>query len=146
MSRANPEPRYWIAVASRDHVMTGVAGAFAQANHGKRAPMARMNQGDGLIYYSSKEAFGQQTPCQKFTAIGEVVDEEPYVGVMVGSDFAPYRRNIRYFSAQEVPIRPLLVNLDFIPDPRHWGYPFRMGFFEISAADYELIAQNMLNG
>ena len=57
------DTQYWIAVASQDHVRAGVAGGFAQANHGKRGPMARMRQGDRLIYYSSKKIFGELPPC-----------------------------------------------------------------------------------
>jgi hypothetical protein len=30
-------PRNWIIVASKTHVMVGVAGGFCQANHGKAA-------------------------------------------------------------------------------------------------------------
>ena len=37
-----PAPRYWIAVASADHVARGVAGGFMQVCHGKRAPLARI--------------------------------------------------------------------------------------------------------
>ncbi|MGG1220830.1 EVE domain-containing protein, partial [Priestia endophytica] len=29
--------RYWVGVASRDHVMKGVQGGFAQLCHGKEA-------------------------------------------------------------------------------------------------------------
>ena len=32
---AAPETRYWIGVASRDHVARGVAGGFCQLGHGK---------------------------------------------------------------------------------------------------------------
>ena len=34
----------------------------------------------------------------KFTAIGEVIDDVPYQ-VDMGSDFKPYRRNIKYLNA-----------------------------------------------
>ena len=30
---------YWIGVASKDHVDHGVAGGFAQLNHGKAGPL-----------------------------------------------------------------------------------------------------------
>ena len=48
--------RYWILVASREHVMLGVAGGFAQAGHGQRAGLARMHARDWIIY-SPKEDF-----------------------------------------------------------------------------------------
>ncbi|MEQ9437828.1 MAG: EVE domain-containing protein [Cyclobacteriaceae bacterium] len=137
--------KYWIAVASRNHVQAGISGGFAQANHGKRGPMKQMSKGDQLIYYSSKEVYGEPKPWQKFTAVGEVIDEEPYVGVMSG-DFDPFRRKIQFYPCREVPIQPLLEKLSFIQDTRHWGYPFRRGFFEISPQDYQTITQEMLHG
>jgi hypothetical protein len=36
--------QYWIAVVSKDHVLKGVEGGFAQAGHGKRAPLAKMKK------------------------------------------------------------------------------------------------------
>ena|SRR5664279_630830 len=37
--------RYWIGVASRDHVMKGVVGGFCQLGHGKAAPVKRLSPG-----------------------------------------------------------------------------------------------------
>jgi hypothetical protein len=34
-----------------------------------------MRRGDGIIYYSSKALFGRDEKCQRFTAIGAVVDD-----------------------------------------------------------------------
>ena len=38
---------YWIIVAALDHLQRGVEGGFCQANHGKRAPLARMAERTG---------------------------------------------------------------------------------------------------
>ncbi len=38
--------RYWIVVASKDHVARGVEAGIAQACHGKRAPLQRMQPDD----------------------------------------------------------------------------------------------------
>ena len=46
--------RYWVGVASREHVLLGVAGGFCQVCHGKQAPLARMKRGDWILYYSPK--------------------------------------------------------------------------------------------
>ena len=46
--------KYWIIVASKDHVMRGVTLGFAQAGHGKRSGLARMHKGDMVVYYSPK--------------------------------------------------------------------------------------------
>ena len=71
----------------------GVAGGFAQACHGKAQPLKRMQEGDGILYYSSKRYFGKEDKCQAFTAIGKVKDEEVYAFQM-SENFCPFRRNI----------------------------------------------------
>jgi len=52
--RADRGRRFWVGVASRAHIAIGVAGGFAQANHGKKAPLLRMRAGDGVVFYSPK--------------------------------------------------------------------------------------------
>ncbi len=138
------DKRYWIGVASREHVKMGVAGGFSQLCHGKAQPLKRMAVGDGLIYYSAKEKFGEDEPCQQFTAIGEVVGSGVYQFEMFPG-FIPYRRDIRFFDAKEIPIRPLIDRLSFISDKSRWGYAFRFGHLEIPRMDFELIAAGMMN-
>ena len=58
-------------------------------------------------------------------------------------DFTAYRRNIAYMKCQPAPIQPLIPQLSFIPEPKRWGYPFRLGHVEMSAADFRLIAAAM---
>lgn len=135
--------RFWIGTASKEHVKMGVAGGFSQLCHGKAQPLKRMAVGDGLIYYSSKEKFGEPTLCQEFTAIGEVAGSEVYPFEMFPG-FIPYRREICFLDADDVPIRPLIEKLVFIKDKKHWGYAFRFGHLEIPRADFELIAAQML--
>ncbi|MDO4795776.1 MAG: EVE domain-containing protein [Brachymonas sp.] len=65
--------RYWIAVASADHVALGVADGFMQVCHGKAAPLRRLHPGDGAIDYSPTQSFGSKTPLQAFTALSEVL-------------------------------------------------------------------------
>lgn len=134
--------RYWIIVASRDHVQAGVSGGFAQACHGKAGPLKRMHAGDGVIYYSSKAVFGTNEKCQHFTAIGEVMDEVVWQADM-GAGFLPFRRNIRFFPGQEVSILPLIPTLSFISDKQRWGGVFRFGMVQIPQADYQRIAVAM---
>lgn len=136
--------RYWIGVASRDHVMNAVKGEFAQLCHGKLAPLKKMNSGDWIIYYSPKVRFKEKTPHQKFTAIGKVMDDNVYQ-VDMGNNFVPYRRNIAFISCNETSIQPLISQLSFIKSIKYWGYSFRFGHFEISEKDFKLIAENMVN-
>ena len=137
--------RYWIGVASKEHVKLGVAGGFGQLCHGKAPPLRRMSMGDGLIYYSPKEKFGEDVLCQQFTAIGVVTGNEVYPFEMFPG-FVPYRSDIRFLDAGDVSIRPLIERLSFIKDKTHWGYVFRFGHLEIPRADFELIAAEMLQG
>lgn len=135
-------PRYWIGVVSLSHVLRGVAGGFAQVCHGKAAPLNRMAAGDGFVYYSPKTDMTHGEPLQQFTAIGRVLGDKAYEFAMTES-FVPFRRDIRYYKAQAAEIKPMLADLSFIKDISHWGYPFRVGHFEISREDFVRIAQAM---
>lgn len=135
-------PRFWIGVASREHVRIGTAGGFAQLCHGKAQPLRRMAVGDGLIYYSSKVVMGGDAACQAFTALGRVAGDAVYPFEMAPG-FAPFRRDIEFLPAQDAPIRPLLAQLDFIRDKTRWGYAFRFGHLEIGAEDFARIARAM---
>jgi|SRR5699024_6090724 len=135
--------KYWMIVASKDHVKTGVAEGIAQACHGKSSPLKRMQKNDFVIYYSGKQTFGKTEKCQKFTAIGRVKDDEVY-SFQLSADFCPYRRNIQFFESKDVSIRPLINDLEFIRNKKSWGYPFRLGFLEIQKHDFDLISSRML--
>ncbi|HQU55255.1 MAG TPA: EVE domain-containing protein, partial [Saprospiraceae bacterium] len=55
MTNTTARPRkYWMIVASKDHVKQGIKQGIAQACHGKTSPLKRMRPGDGVIYYSGK--------------------------------------------------------------------------------------------
>lgn len=139
----NNEPRYWIIVASKDHVKNGIAEGIAQACHGKSSPLKRMKKGDFIVYYSGKQTLGKPDKCQEFTALGKVIDDEIYQ-FQVSEDFCPSRRNIEFLQSEHTSIIPLINDLDFIQNKKSWGYPFRFGFFEINYHDYNLISSQML--
>lgn len=133
--------RYWIGVASRDHVMKGVAGGFCQLGHGKAALIRRLSPGDWIIYYSPRTSMDEGEAVQAFTAIGEIKVGEPYVGNMGG--LHPTRRDVDFLQAAEAPVRPLLDSLSFARGQSSWGYAFRRGSFAIDAADFAIIAKAM---
>lgn len=139
----NREPKYWIIVASKDHVKKAVAQGIAQACHGKTAQLKRMKKGDFVIFYSGKQTLGKPDKCQEFTALGKVIDDEIYQ-LQVSEDFCPSRRNIEFFEGEDAPILPLIADLFFIKNKKNWGYPFRFGFFEIDQQDFDLISSKML--
>lgn len=132
-------PRYWIAVASKEHVMRGVEQGICQVCHGKVAPLRRMKSGDWIIYYSPVEFFGSKIPCRQFTAIGQVTGDMPYQFQM-SDDFIPWRRDVNFYQSKPVAIEPLLDTLSFIIDKKRWGFPFRRGCFEVNEQDFDRIA------
>jgi len=134
--------RFWVGVASKDHVMGGVAGGFAQLNHGKAGPLNRMRPGDGIVYYSPRTEMGRGEPVQGFTAIGTVKPGEPYKGEM-GGGFVATRRDIAFVPAHDAPIQPLLERLSFTTGRKSWGMVLRRGAFEITAEDFAIIAAAM---
>ncbi len=141
----NREPKYWIITASKEHVKNGIKGGFAQACHGKSSPLKKMNKGDYVIYYSSKEYFDKKEKCQEFTAIGKVKSNDIYQFQMT-PEFCPYRKDIDFMESKDISILPLIDQLDFIPNKQKWGYPFRWGTLKINKHDFTLISKLMLNG
>jgi hypothetical protein len=135
--------KYWIIVASKDHVENGIKEGIAQAGHGKASPLKRMRRDDFVIFYSGKKFLGKSDKCQEFTAIGKVKDDEVYQTQMT-PDFCPSRRNIVFFESKNISILPLINNLDFIKNKKSWGYPFKFGFLEINQSDFDLISSQML--
>ncbi len=134
--------KFWIGVVSRQHVLRGAAGGFAQVCHGKAGPLRSMREGDWLAYYSPAEEMGEPGNCRRFTAIGRVRAGEPYPFDM-GNGFIPYRRNIDFQPAKEADIRPLIADLSFILNKKSWGYPFRRGCFAVPREDFARIAEAM---
>ncbi len=122
--------RYWINTVSRSHVQTGIEGGFTQTEHGKESRLKRLAKGDQIVFYSPRTD-------QKFTAIGEVIDEAPY------QEETGWRRRMKFATAQEAAIQPLIEQLEFIRNKKSWGFPFRRGFFEITESDFKTIASAM---
>ncbi len=139
----NSVKKFWIGVASKEHVENGVKLGICQFCHGKASPAKRLKRGDFVIYYSSKKTMAGKELYQKFTAIGVVQDDESYQVEMEGG-FKPFRRNIKYFDSIHLDIRPLIPDLTFIKNKNSWGYVFRYGFLEIDKESFELIANGML--
>lgn len=139
----NQQRKFWIGVASKDHVANGVTLGICQFCHGKAAPAKRLSKGDIVIYYSPKHTMGEPESYQKFTAIGIVTDDAPFQ-VEMAPGFKPMRRHVDYFNAQHVDIKPLIDELPFITNKRSWGYTFRYGFLEIDRDSFKIIAEKML--
>jgi hypothetical protein len=133
-------PRYWILVASQEHVTGGVNGGFAMANHGRRSGLARMHAGDRIVYYSPNVTSGGDEPLHAFTALGEVADNE-IVQVEMSPDFRPFRRAVKYRWTGEIRIEPLIGDLEFIRNKKSWGSAFRFGLIGIRQQAFDRIEQ-----
>lgn len=135
-----PARNYWIGVVTQDHVAAGVAGGFAQLNHGKAGPLERMREGDGFAYYAPRTAWPGGEPLQAFTAIGRVAAG----GIrQAGDGSGAFRRAVDYLPAGAAPVRPLIGALTFIRSKAHWGAAFRFGFLRVPEEDFARIAAAM---
>ncbi len=121
--------RYWLVVASREHALRGVEGGFVMANHGKRAPLARMSVGDAVIVYSPTTSYPRGEPVRAVTIVGEVTGEEPEPSEAIAGGF----RRRAALRAVEPPV-PLSEVRDHVPTSR-----LRFGFLELDAADGEAV-------
>ena len=104
--------------------------------------MKRLALGDRVVYYSPRTEMRAGEPLQAFTAVCEVLAGEPYQ-IDQSEQFKPFRRDVRYFSAREAPIQPLLSDLSFARGGASWGQVMRRGTFRIEPSDYRLIAAAM---
>ncbi|WP_423058859.1 EVE domain-containing protein [Brevibacterium linens] len=132
--------RGWLAVVSAEHVASAVQQGFAQVNHGKRAPLAKMAVGDTLVYYSPTTVRGVSDGRRTFTAIGTFPDEE--IWQADEGSFQPFRRRLHYLPAQHVPVAELKEKLVLTSNAR-WGYQLRRGLLELDLADVALIREAM---
>jgi hypothetical protein len=119
-----------------------VKGGFIQLNHGKKAPLQKLRAGDGLLMYSPRTSYPDGNVLQAFTAIGIVASGEIYQ-VEMSPDFKPYRVDVRFLKCHEALIEPLINNLSFIKNKKHWGAAFRFGQLKVPAADFALISKAM---
>lgn len=98
------------------------------ANHGKRAPLARMSAGDGVLIYSPTTTYPQGEPLRAVTIIGEITGDEPEPSDVIPGGFKRAAR------LREIPPLPVEQIRDHLPVSR-----IRFGFFELDAADAEAI-------
>jgi hypothetical protein len=98
------------------------------ANHGKRAPLARMSPGDGVLIYSPTTTYPNGGPLQAVTIVGEVIGDEPEPSDVITGGFR------RSASLREIEPLPLEAIRDHLPVSR-----IRFGFFELDAGDAEAI-------
>jgi hypothetical protein len=131
---------HWIIVSP----LASVNQSVDRGSHrfGEEAPARQLRRQDKVIFYSAVMDSINRNKCQMFTASGEVADDEVETHI-TDEGFVWFQRKISFFSCRPSPIHPLLKQLSFIHDLRHWGWPFKSRQFEISAEDYQVIVQSM---
>jgi hypothetical protein len=136
--------RYFLAVDSRDHVLTGVQAGFCMAGSGDAALFSQMAEGDWLAYYSPRELHRRRFPCRRFTAIGRVAKGR--ISMVGGSEgLAGPHRPCRYFRCYPVPAAPLVESLSFVRNKKRWGPWLSRGLVEVHREDFAVIAHAMLS-
>ena len=120
--------RTWVLVASRDHARRGLAEGFVMANHGKRAPLARMSRGDRVLIYSPTTTFPRGEPLRAITLVGEVTGDGPEPSTVIEGGFR------RAAALREIEPLALADVRDHLPTSK-----IRFGFFELAAADADAI-------
>lgn len=142
----SPEPmgksRCWINTVSLDHVEAAAQGGFTQADHGARRRLGLPQPGDEMVFYSPRTSLQGGEPVRRFTALATITGDEPYQA-MVSDTFRPWRLAAAFHLCSPVDAKPLVERLSFIPDPAHWGLPFRRGLFTIPQDDFRTIADAM---
>ena len=132
--------RGWLAVVSAEHVAIAVQRGFAQVNHGKRTPLAKMAVGDTLVYYSPTTVRGHSDGYRSFTAIGTFPDDE--IWQADEGSFQPFRRRVDYLPGNHVPVTELRDRLALTADAR-WGYQLRRGHIDLDPAGVDIIRAAM---
>ena len=135
-------PNYWMGVVHRDHALRGVTQGIVQTNHGAKFGVARMQPGDGFVFYSPKDIYPDGHSLREFTAIGIVAPGEAWQAEQ--GDLRPWRRKVDWDeSAKPAPITPLLDVLELTRGIRNWGLQLQKGHLALTAHDFRIIAHEM---
>lgn len=135
----------WLGVASAEHAAYGAERGWIQLNHGKRHNLARLARGDGFVYYSPTQEFGDRKPLRAITQLGFVTDDKPYLASepmnMGGTcEIRPWRRNVDFLSVQPVAVHTLALELT---KDKNWGHPLRFGLVPLSLQDFDILSSVM---
>jgi hypothetical protein len=133
---------YVIGVVHRMQTEIAAREDFVAFGHGKLALVQSLERGDKVIYYAPRTE-PEGDPVQAFVAHATVTGEAPRE-----RDFGAWGkgwvRDAVFDEVPEVPIRPLLDQLEFLASRRrNWGMALRGGRFTIGEPDYRLIARAM---
>ncbi len=138
------ERTYWLAVAPQEEIEAAVTGGYCQIGEGRWETLAKLDEGDWIVFYAPRLSRKGRRPVQAFLAIGEIADVAPWsLHGRHGPDATrpPFRRRLRTMNATPAAVRPLLDALGFVRDADNWGKFFRQGLRHISRQDFVTIAE-----
>jgi hypothetical protein len=124
--------KYYMGVASKNHVEIGKKFGIIQLCHGKSHPLEKLQPNDWIIYYSPKLIYGEDNMCQEFTAIAQITESPVYVVDGMA------RRSVLYYNNRGIKYQDLKNELMFSS-----SY-FRFGFFEIGLEDFTILYNGMV--
>jgi len=131
----------WLGVVSAEHARRAVDLGVAQIGHGQRSGLAKMKEGDTLVYYSPVERLGDKVPLRRFTALGTVADD--LIWQADEGDFKPFRRRVRYEESHPVPVEDVKTRLR-LTTTSNWGYQLRRGLIPLHPDDVAVLRQSLL--
>lgn len=135
--------RYWICNAAAEHVRIVAQKGYTQINMGPRGPLAEMNIGDWILYYSPTEFYAEPKPVRhEFTGIACIRDTKIYPQGNKHPDH--WRRNVDFFECTPHHVKHFLDKVDFLPKESNWIEILSKQFFEISRQDFSIIAQKIV--
>ena len=135
---------FYIGVVHLAQVREAERQGYVSFAHGDRASVEKVVPGDKVVYYAPKED-EDGAPVQAFIAHATVTGEEVETRSF-GSHGTGQVRRATYDAVREVPVRPMIEDLEILAGKQNWGGVFRSGKVEIGAADYQRIAGAMLGG
>ena len=131
---------FWIGVVHRQQVLIAADEGFVSFSHGRESTLKTVVPGDRVIYYAPRSKPGGP-PVQAFVAHATVTGDD-----MELRDFGGrpgHTRRAVYDDVTEVPVRPMLDDLDITRGAANWGGVFRGGKIGLGEADYRTIASSM---
>ena len=133
------QARHVLGIFHLKQVELGRAKSVVTFSHGKEAAVRPLSPGDRVIYCAPRVEPGGGS-VQAFVAHATVTGEAPFQMELFGGR-AGWVREAAYDEVAPADVRPLLGQLSFVPDARHWGMAFRGGWRSLSGADYGVIRQ-----
>lgn len=135
--------RYWVCKAAQEHVHIVREKGYTQINMGPREPLANMNVGDWILYYSPTIYYEQDVPtCHKFNGISCVTGKRVYPQSNQFPD--RWRRDVEFFNCKPHHPEHFVGKVSFLPKDQDWLEILSASIFEIPQDDFMHIAKTIL--